>query len=245
MLTSKLSLANLDNPQQTVQTFVDLVARHEARFYNFVHQVHSKGEGLFDNLMKWIELFINFVRDGLPTSISLEFLLPHTGIQREEVMKEVDQIIEYHRKLKVAQQDKMKRKLLKGNSDANELAEKGDPESAFLNDMMDKLQVNPMLEDEFGDEESDEDEDEDEDEESSADEVEETYYEASTTATQVDSPLLPALVPALSGQLITIGAAKKKKREKVIIPAPALKHIPLLVPIFIELIRDELHSSRG
>ena len=50
------------DPTRTVQVFVDLVERHEGRFYNFVHQVHSKGSGLFDGLMHWIELFINFVR---------------------------------------------------------------------------------------------------------------------------------------------------------------------------------------
>ncbi|PWN50886.1 hypothetical protein IE53DRAFT_410573 [Violaceomyces palustris] len=52
------------DPQKTVQVFIDLVERHEAKFYNFVHQVHSKGSGLFDGLMHWIELFINFVRGG-------------------------------------------------------------------------------------------------------------------------------------------------------------------------------------
>ncbi|KAE8234351.1 hypothetical protein CF326_g611 [Tilletia indica] len=48
--------------QKTVQVFIDLVQRHEGRFYTFVHQVHSKGSGLFDGLMHWAELFINFVR---------------------------------------------------------------------------------------------------------------------------------------------------------------------------------------
>ncbi|CEH12080.1 Membrane coat complex Retromer, subunit VPS5/SNX1, Sorting nexins, and related PX domain-containing proteins [Ceraceosorus bombacis] len=50
------------DPQRTVQVFIDLVGRHEGRFYHFVHEVHSKGSGLFDGLMHWIELFINFVR---------------------------------------------------------------------------------------------------------------------------------------------------------------------------------------
>ena len=47
-----------------VQTFIDLVERHEQSFYNFVHKVHAKGEGLFDSLMKWIQLFLSVFREG-------------------------------------------------------------------------------------------------------------------------------------------------------------------------------------
>jgi hypothetical protein len=192
--------------------------------------------------MKWIELFINFVRDGLPTAISLEFLLPYAGKQREEVMEEVDQIIEYHRKLKVNQQDKMKRKLLKGRTNPQDLVVEGDPESAFLNDMMEKIQVNPILDDEIGEDESDEaEEDEDEDDSEAEEEV---FYEASTNSPIAGSSPLVKSLPPVPGQLVPIPSAKKKKRERVVIPPPKLKHIPLLVPIFIELISDELHSGR-
>jgi hypothetical protein len=99
--------ANVTDPQQTVQTFVDLVGRHEASFYHFVYQVHSKGSGVFDELMHWIELFINLVREGFPHPVALEFLLPHAGKEREEVMKEIDAVVEYHRKLKVAHHQRM------------------------------------------------------------------------------------------------------------------------------------------
>ena len=70
------------DPGKTVQTFIDLIQRHEQSFYSFVHKVHSKGEGLFDSFMRWIEQFLTLMRDGLGAPLSLEFLLPHTGPER-------------------------------------------------------------------------------------------------------------------------------------------------------------------
>lgn len=90
--------------------FINLIQRHEQAFYNFVHKVHSKGEGLFDNLMRWIELFLTVVREGLGEPISLEFLLPHTGKERTDILAEVDAVALYHYKLKVAYEDKIRRR---------------------------------------------------------------------------------------------------------------------------------------
>ncbi|KAH9951572.1 hypothetical protein B0H21DRAFT_181176 [Amylocystis lapponica] len=97
-------------PSRTVQVFIDLIQRHEQSFYSFVHNVHSKGEGLFTNLMQWIELFLTLIRDGLGERISLEFLLPHTGQERTDIMKEVDAVALYHYKLKIAYEDKVRRR---------------------------------------------------------------------------------------------------------------------------------------
>jgi hypothetical protein len=99
-----------EDPHKTVQAFVDLVGRHERMFYNFVYKVHSRGGNLFDNLMKWIELFLTIVRDGIGDKTSLEFLLPHTGQEREAIMKEVDDVSLYHYKLKVAHEAKLRRR---------------------------------------------------------------------------------------------------------------------------------------
>ncbi len=85
-------LVSQDNPQQTVQIFIDLIQRHEQSFYYFVHKVHSKGEGLFTGLMRWIELFLDIVREGLGDPISLEFILPHTGDERRDTIKEIDEV---------------------------------------------------------------------------------------------------------------------------------------------------------
>ncbi|KAF9057556.1 hypothetical protein BJ165DRAFT_1520926 [Panaeolus papilionaceus] len=116
--------ANIDDPHLTVQAFIDLIQRHEQSFYHFVHKVHSKGEGLFDSLMKWIEQFLTVVREGLGNPISLEFLLPHTGKEREDILAEVDQVALYHYKLKVLYEAKLRRRFGRaqggsGQSDAD------------------------------------------------------------------------------------------------------------------------------
>ena len=60
--------------------------------------------------MKWIELFLTIVREGLKEPISLEYLLPHTGKERDEIMAEVDKVALYHYKLKVLYENKLRRR---------------------------------------------------------------------------------------------------------------------------------------
>jgi hypothetical protein len=111
---ASVTSASID-PQKTVTIFMDLVQRHEASFYHFVHSVHSKGEDLFDGLMKWIELFLNFIREGLnPEGITLDFLLPQGAEERSAIMQEIDAVIEYHRALKIAHHERLRRRLIKG-----------------------------------------------------------------------------------------------------------------------------------
>jgi hypothetical protein len=103
------------DPQKTVTIFMDLVQRHEGAFYHFVHSVHSKGEDLFDGLMRWIELFLNFIREGLnPEGITLDFLLPQGEGERQAIMQEIDAVIDYHRALKIAHHERLRRRLIKG-----------------------------------------------------------------------------------------------------------------------------------
>ena len=99
-----------EDPHQTVQAFIDLVKRHEQTFYHFIYKVHSRGGTLFDDLMKWIQLFLTIVRDGIGNQTSVEFLLPHIGPEREAIMKEIDQVALYHYKLKLAREDKLRRR---------------------------------------------------------------------------------------------------------------------------------------
>ncbi|KAF8681509.1 PX-associated [Rhizoctonia solani] len=122
------------NPHRTVQAFIDLVARHEQAFYSFVHKVHSKGEGLFDSLMKWIELFIGLMREGLGNPISMEFILPHAGgEERAQLIREIDSVALYHYKLKLAHEDKIRKRF--GRS-ANANASVEDQEEAAAQEFM-------------------------------------------------------------------------------------------------------------
>ncbi|KAJ1308617.1 hypothetical protein OPQ81_004315 [Rhizoctonia solani] len=140
------------NPHRTVQTFIDLVARHEQSFYAFVHKVHSKGEGLFDSLMKWIELFIGLMREGLGNPVSMEFILPHQGgEEREQLIREIDSVALYHYKLKLAHEDKIRRRF--GRS-ANASASVEDQEEAaaqeFMADLARDMQFSDVLRGEAG-----------------------------------------------------------------------------------------------
>ncbi|SJL02010.1 uncharacterized protein ARMOST_05334 [Armillaria ostoyae] len=108
-----------EDPNRTVQAFIDLIQRHEQSFYQFVHKVHSKGEGLFDSLMRWIELFITVIREGISTSnnpISLEFLLPQSATERKQIMDEVDKVAIYHYKTKVVYEEKVRRRFAGGQA---------------------------------------------------------------------------------------------------------------------------------
>jgi hypothetical protein len=65
--------------------------------------------------MKWVELFLTVVREGLKEPISLEYLLPHSGKERDEIMAEVDKVALYHYKLKVLYEDKLRRRFGRAN----------------------------------------------------------------------------------------------------------------------------------
>jgi Domain of unknown function in PX-proteins (DUF3818) len=167
-----------ESASQTVELFIDLVARHEQAFYHFVHKVHSKGEGLFDSLMKWIELFLTFVREGLPGDepISLEYILPHVGKERAEILREVDAVALYHYKLKVAYEAKVRRRFMKqkGTTTEEDMATQ-----AMMNNVIGDMDFGSLLkgdtEDiyaEHGDDDDEDDDDDDEDEEDEEDEDE-------------------------------------------------------------------------
>jgi hypothetical protein len=65
--------------------------------------------------MKWVELLLTVVREGLKEPISLEYLLPQPGKERDEIMAEVDKVALYHYKLKVLYEDKLRRRFGRAN----------------------------------------------------------------------------------------------------------------------------------
>lgn len=151
-----------EDPQRTVQTFIDLVQRHEQAFYSFVHNVHSKGQGLFDSLMGWIELFLGYARDGLPQKLDLEILLPMDGPQRAAIMKEVDEVAQYHYKLKVQHEEKVRRRFVAGGGADEQTLE----EAALVDSVMQSLSIGDTTVGAAGEiavEESEEDDDSEDD----------------------------------------------------------------------------------
>jgi len=184
-----------EDPNRTVQVFIDLIQRHEQSFYNFVYKVHSKGEGLFSNLMHWIELFLTIIREGFDHPISLEFLLPHKGKERADILDEVDQLSLYHYKLKLLYEDKIRRRFGKSqgqsDADAEDQATKalvdGVVGEISFNDVVQGDAVDVAAEDsDTGEEDnSDYDSDEDDDEDDSSEE--DSDSEESDTASEGES----------------------------------------------------------
>ncbi|KAJ6599047.1 hypothetical protein DFH09DRAFT_1129929 [Mycena vulgaris] len=183
------------DPKRTVQAFIDLIERHEQSFYNFVHKVHSKGEGLFDSLMRWIELFLTVVRDGLGNPVSLEFLLPYTGPERHEILAEVDKVALYHYKLKVIYEDKLRRRF--GKVQANALQDDADAQDeatkALVDGVADEINFGELISGdavdlaaEETDEESGEDESSEEESTSGTDEESGGEGESSSEESSVE-----------------------------------------------------------
>lgn len=123
--------------------------------------------------MAWIELFLSYARDGLPQPIDLEFLLPDSGPQRQQIMAEVDAVAQYHYRLKVAHEEKIRRRFEKGNP-AGDLdivtgIEESD-EAEILGTVMSGLHIDDTAVDMIDDDDSsDSDEDEDEEEANDSD----------------------------------------------------------------------------
>ncbi|KAJ3828575.1 hypothetical protein EV361DRAFT_879376 [Lentinula raphanica] len=187
-----------EDPNRTVQAFVDLIQRHEQSFYSFVHKVHSKGEGLFDSLMRWIELFLTFMREGLGQPISLEFLLPHMGPERAAILAEVDKVALYHYKLKLLYEDKVRRRFGRtqgqGDADAEDQATR-----ALVDGVVGEISFGDLVQGAADDmaaedaEEDSEDEDDDDDDDESTEYETDTDSDSDSSEESTDTP--PPLPP--------------------------------------------------
>jgi hypothetical protein len=89
------------DPNQTVQAFIDLCARHEANFYKFIHEVHQHDNGLFQSLMGWIEEILDFLRNG-PAGGKMDINALFQGaagvgqIDKDLALAEINQLIKWH-----------------------------------------------------------------------------------------------------------------------------------------------------
>lgn len=176
------------DPHCTVQAFINLVQRHEQSFYHFVHKVHSKGERLFDGLMRWIELFLTVVRDGLGSQLSLEYLLPHTGVERDNILAEVDNVARHHYKLKVAYETKLRRRFRRTQANGGGDAE-DEATQALVNGVVSEIDFGDHVQgdvDDLAAEETDEHSDDDDLEEEDENEGE-NYESDSTSSVAEDS----------------------------------------------------------
>jgi hypothetical protein len=107
------------DPNQTVQAFIDLCARHEDDFYKFVHEMHKHDNGLFDALMGHIEGILHFLRTGpkggaLDMNTLIQVSIDTGVIDPQKGIKEINSLIKWQIKRKRWHQDKTRQKMASG-----------------------------------------------------------------------------------------------------------------------------------
>ncbi|EFY98533.1 DUF3818 domain protein [Metarhizium robertsii] len=104
------------DPNQTVQAFIDLCQRHEHHFYKFVHEVHTHDNGLFTQLMGWIEGILEFLRHG-PKNGTLNVNALFEGgvsagiLDKEKAIQEINSLISWQEARKKWHHDKTRQKM--------------------------------------------------------------------------------------------------------------------------------------
>lgn len=104
------------DPNQTVQAFIDLCQRHEHNFYKFVHEVHIHDNGLFEQLMGWLEGILQFLRHGphggkLDMNALFQGAVDTGQIDREKAITEINALISWHEARKKWHQAKTRQKM--------------------------------------------------------------------------------------------------------------------------------------
>ncbi|KAF4971112.1 hypothetical protein FZEAL_9919 [Fusarium zealandicum] len=104
------------DPNQTVQAFIDLCQRHEHNFYKFVHEVHTHDNGLFTQLMGWIECILEFLRKG-PKNGTLNVNALFEGgvsagvLDKNKAIDEINALIAWQESRKKWHNDKTRQKM--------------------------------------------------------------------------------------------------------------------------------------
>lgn len=104
------------DPNQTVQAFIDLCQRHEHNFYKFVHEVHTHDNGLFTQLMGWIEGILEFLRHG-PKNGTLNVNALFEGgvsggvLDKNKAIEEINALISWQEARKKWHHDKTRQKM--------------------------------------------------------------------------------------------------------------------------------------
>ncbi|KAI4177921.1 MAG: hypothetical protein LQ343_000005 [Gyalolechia ehrenbergii] len=112
------------DPNQTVQSFIDLCARHQDNFYKFVHEVHVHDNGLFGQLMGWLEGILEFLRHGpkggkLDMNALFQGAVDINQIDKAAAIAEIDNLIKWQEERKKWHQDKTRQKMAAENSSSS------------------------------------------------------------------------------------------------------------------------------
>jgi Domain of unknown function in PX-proteins (DUF3818)/PX domain len=114
------------DPNQTVQSFIDLCARHEHNFYKFVHEVHIHDNGLFAALMGWLEDILEFLRRG-PRGGKLDMNALFQGavdmgqVNKETAIAEINALVKWQEERKKWHNNKTRQKMAAEGTGGREL----------------------------------------------------------------------------------------------------------------------------
>ncbi|KAI8084991.1 uncharacterized protein BX664DRAFT_300647 [Halteromyces radiatus] len=116
-LLDSLDVSNINN---TAQPFVELVQRHEQKFYRFVHDVHANDTThLFDDLLRYVDQVSSFAIHGLgqqEEKLDMASLVEAsplvTADQYTTLQQEIDQVHQYYQQRKELHLARQKAKLI-------------------------------------------------------------------------------------------------------------------------------------
>ena len=110
------------DPNETVQAFIDLCARHEHNFYKFVHEVHVHDNGLFTQLMGWLEGILEFLRHGprgggkLDMNALFQGAVDGGAIDKDKAIAEINALIRWQQERKRWHNNKTRQKMAAENA---------------------------------------------------------------------------------------------------------------------------------
>ena len=105
------------DPNETVQAFIDLCARHEHNFYKFVHEVHVHDNGLFTQLMGWLEGILEFLRHGprgggkVDMNALFQGAVDSGTIDKDKAIAEINALIKWQQERKRWHNNKTRQKM--------------------------------------------------------------------------------------------------------------------------------------
>lgn len=195
-LLDSLDVANVTN---TAQPFVDLVQRHEQKFYRFVHDVHAQDKThLFDDLLRYIDHVSSFALHGFKGNATLDMqsLVDASSVASQELGDEIDRVCHYNQQRKELHAARQRAKLVQtmagGETQATQdildfLPESGSALAPLLQDMAEL------------DMEDDDDDDDDDDEDIEGERKGLLAHELLLTPPTLT--VLPELVPVFADQV--------------------------------------------
>ncbi|KAL8839990.1 MAG: hypothetical protein Q9170_001532 [Blastenia crenularia] len=151
------------DPNQTVQSFIDLCARHQDNFYKFVHEVHVHDNGLFSQLMGWLEGILEFLRHGpkggkLDMNALFQGAVDMNQIDKAAAIAEIDHLVKWQEERKKWHQDKTRQKMAAETSSSSAPGSATFRSSDFGINESDLADMNDEVDDDSGSESRDDSE---------------------------------------------------------------------------------------